>query len=102
MEKLTWQELQQKIKKHNEKFGVNYQYEDDNYLNCVIVFDKSSFVKDYDLKQRSYRFRSDEKYFIPNMIGSSIFADSLDGMDQGIRLDWFLNAWTIEYCYIEA
>ena len=45
-------------------------------------------------------FRSDNKYFVSNMGGNSIFADSLDGADVGVRLDWYLNDWKIEYCYI--
>lgn len=104
MKKLTYGELLNIINKHNNDCGIAKQYGDKNYLSCVVVIDNSSFAEEYSLEARSYRFRSDEKHFLPNMIGSSIFADSLDGSDTGVRLDWYIygdNAWEIEYCYIE-
>ena len=51
-------------------------------------------------KEKSYAFRSDEKYFLPSMGGNSIFASALAGIDRGIRLDWYLGEWKIDYCYI--
>ena len=105
MEKLTYGELLNIINKHNNDYNITRQYGDkDNYLSCVVVIDNSSFAEEYPLEARSYRFRSDEKRFLPNMIGNSIFANSLDGSDMGVRLDWYIygeDAWKIEYCYIE-
>lgn len=105
MEKLTFNELVNIIKRHNEENHITTQYGDKNALSCVAVIDNSSFGgKEYPLESRSYRFRSDEKFFVPEMLGHSIFADALDGSDDGVRLDWYLfeeNPWEIEYCYIE-
>ena len=49
-----------------------------------------------------YEFTSDNKYFLGNMSGNSIYADCLDGKDLGVRLDWYLGQWEIDYCYIVA
>ena len=104
MKKYTWGELLDIIHKHNEENNIKSQYSDSDYLSCVAVIDNSSFDKKYSLEARSYRFRSDSKFFLPNMMGKSIFANSLDDTDMGVRLDWYLygdNTWKIEYCYIE-
>lgn len=101
MNKLTWKELREKIYQHNVDNGVKQQYSDKNPLKCVVVFkDIESWGKKYPLKEKSYAFRSDEKYFLPSMGGNSIFASALAGTDRGIRLDWYLGEWKIDYCYI--
>lgn len=90
------------IKLHNEHYHVDRQYGDKNALRCIIVFKSENWPsKNYSLKSRSYAFRSDEKYFVHSCLGSSIFANSLDGIDQGVRLDWYLSEWKIDYCYFE-
>lgn len=107
MNKLTWSELVKAIDAHNNDYCINRQYEDEKPLSCVVVIKNSSFAKEYPLESRSYRFRSDNKFFLPMMMGRSIFADALDGTDDGVRLDWYLfgddkdSCWEIEYCYIE-
>jgi hypothetical protein len=57
--------------------------------------------EDYPLESRSYEFRSDEKYFLPEMGGNSIFATSLDGSDRNVRLDHYLHMWKVDYCYLK-
>lgn len=104
MEKLTWTQLIDIINKHNKDNNIKQQYSDKNPLYCVVVIDNSSFLQEYPLEARSYRFRSDEKRFLPEMLGSSIFASTLDGSDDGVRLDWYIydkDGWNIEYCYVE-
>lgn len=106
MKKLSWSELLGKISKHNNEKGIKQQYEDKEPLKCVVVFkDVESWGKEFPLENKSYGFRSDNKFFLPNMSGNSIFASSLDGQDPGVRLDWYLygeNAWKIDYCYVEG
>ena len=51
--------------------------------------------------QRSYRVQSNEKYFLPQMLGNSLFADCLDGTEFGVRLDWYKADWEVDYCYLE-
>lgn len=92
------------IREHNSDHSITSQWSDPEPLRCVIVFKNESWPnreKDYSLESRSYEFRSDEKYFIPEMGGSSIFADSLDGSDKGVRLDHYLGKWKVDYCYIK-
>lgn len=101
MEKLTFAQLREKINSHNRSFNVKQQYSDKYPLTCVIVFKSENWPdKDYSLESRSYEFRSDEKYFLPTMLGTSIFAHSLDDKDH-CRLDWYLDEWKIDYCYIK-
>ena len=95
-----WCDLCARINQHNTDNVITTQYGDDHPLKCVVVIDQSSFDKEYSEESRSYMFRSDNKYFVSGMGGNSIFASSLDGTDVGVRLDWYLNKWKIEYCYI--
>ena len=100
MKKLTWNELLQTISEHNKANDVKSQFEDEHVLNCVVVFKSENWPdRDYSLESRSYAFRSDNKYFIPEMCGRSIYADSLDGSDRNVRLDYYLS-WDVDYCYI--
>ena len=104
-EKLTYKELVERIHKHNALTQPKSQYGDSNPLLCVIVFKNESWPKrksDYPLEARSYEFRSDEKRFISGLGGNSIFAHTLDGKEHGVRLDWYIGDWEIDYCYIKG
>lgn len=101
MEKLTWSQLCEKINEHNSKFNVKSQFGDPQHLKCRVVIKQESFPRaNYTEEQRTYEFTSDNKRFLPNMGGNSIFCDCLDGVDLGVRLDWYLGQWKIDYCYI--
>ena len=76
MTKLTWNELCSKIYEHNKLYGVNHQFGDKKPLMCVVVYKESNFDQIYSLESRSYKFRSDNKYFIHSLGGNSIYADS--------------------------
>ena len=104
MKKITFEEVYARFVKHNEENGVTNQFSDTyDRLEAVVVFSSDNWPdKNYSLESRSYRFVSDNKYFISGMGGNSIFADSLDKSDLGLRLDWYLNEWKIDYCYIEG
>lgn len=75
-------------------------------LTAHIIFTEDSFDKPYPLLSRTYLVSSDNKAFWPNMGGYSIFVCCLDGTDQGVRLDWYMEeegnpgGWKIESCYI--
>ena len=103
MNKLTFSQLCDIFYKHNEENKVTSQFDDKNALWGEVVFKEVGANKGYSLESRSYRFSSDNKFFIPDMCGSSIFADNLDETDKGVRLDWYLTpkGWIIDYCYIE-
>lgn len=103
MEKITFSELDRLFREHNTLNGVTRQFDDPNHLTGVVVFKKTGANEFYCLRSRSYRFSSDNKFFIADMNGNSIYANNLDGTDHGIRLDWYLGAkgWDIDYCYIE-
>lgn len=75
-------------------------------LTAHIVFTVDSFMKEYPLLSRTYVVSSNNKAFRPNMGGYSIFGDSLDGTDCGVRLEQYMVAegniwgWKVEDCYI--
>jgi hypothetical protein len=105
MKKITFEELYERFVKHNEEKKVTSQYSasKSNRLVGVVVFKKENWPgNDYSLESRSYQFVSDIKYFIPGLGGNSIFADCMDGSEEGIRLDFYLSSWEIDYCYIEG
>lgn len=105
MKKLTFDELCERFVKHNQESKVTSQYSDtkSNRLVGVVVFKSENWPdKDYSLDARSYQFVSDNKYFLSGLCGGSIFADCLDGSEEGVRLDYYLGSWDIDYCYIEG
>ena len=75
-------------------------------LTAHIIFSEDSFDKKYSLLSRTYRITSDEKAFWSRTGSRSIFADCLDGSDQGVRLDWYLaeegnpGGWKVQNCYV--
>lgn len=68
----------------------------------MIVFTEDSFDKEYSLEARSYEIFSDDDYFDPSKISTSLSGSSLDGNDDRIlRLDIYMKeGWKIDYCYI--
>lgn len=103
MKKMTFDEICERFAHHNLSHNVTSQFDDDERLTAVVVFKSENWPdKDYSLESRSYRFTSDNKYFISGMGGNSIFANSLDKSDTGIRLDWYLQEWDVDYCYMEG
>ena len=101
MEKLTWRELCDAMRKFNEERGYTHKGNEE-FLEGIVVFTEDSFSASYTATARSYQFTSDNKPFLPNQHRNSIFADCLDGIDLGVRIDWYLHdGWKVEYCYIK-
>ena len=103
MTKMTWNEISKAMWKFNEDHGYTTKGTKER-LEAVVVFTKDSFSKDFTETERSYKFTSDNKAFLPNQLGYSIFADCLDGQDLGVRIDWYMRdtemPWKVEYCYL--
>ena len=99
--KLTWNEVCKLMKQHNKQNNITSKGEDKSPLRAVVVFPEDTFSKPFTETERSYRFSSDNKGFLPNMNSSSIFGDCLDGTDKGIRLDEYIYySWKVDYCYL--
>ena len=75
-------------------------------LTAHVVFTEDSFAEPYSLLSRTYSFSSNNNGFWPNKFSRSIFAYCLDGTDQGVRLDWYMEAegnkdgWKVQECYV--
>lgn len=74
-------------------------------IRGVIVFSKDSFDDDYSLDSRSYSVSSNNKMF-GNYGGYSLFGSALDGSDNGVRLEAYMQeegggarGWKVDYCY---
>lgn len=106
MKKVTWSEVEKAMWKFNEEHGYTTKGTEKR-LEAVVVFTEDSFSRPFTVEERSYRFSSDNKAFLPNQLGYSIFGDCLDGNDLGVRLDWYMRTsekpWKVRYCYfVEA
>ena len=96
---MKFNELCRIFENHNERLGIKTQYGDKQKLYGYVVFSQRNFKTPYTKKQRTYSFTSDNKFFISNMCGSSIYASCSEDGDT-IRLDKYLGVWEIEDCYI--
>lgn len=101
MQKMTFKELRDYICEYNKTHNWAI-----DVLKAVIVFTPDSFDKEYSEESRSYEIRSDANTF-RDTISNSLFASCLDGTDQGVRLDWYMeyygnkdNGWKVDYCYL--
>ena len=94
MKKITFSELCENMATHNRENG-----DFSNPIYGVVVYKKSNWEKEYSLKERSYRVSSRNRAFQDGKIANSIFAECLDGVDVGVRLDWY--NWDVDYCYME-
>ncbi len=104
MKKITWAEMEHNMYMFNKVNGYKTKG-NKKAIYAVVVFKEDSFTKPYTETERSYRFSSDNKAFFPDAISNSIFADCLDGTDNGVRIDWYMhdpeNRWEVDYCYME-
>lgn len=96
---LTYPELAERFREAEKKKT--------GHLTGYIVFSQDSFQKPHSLESRTYRFSSDNKAFWSKFGSRSIYADSLDGTDQNVRIDQYMkdemggpDGWKIERCYM--
>ena len=100
MHKMTFKELRDYICEYNR----THNWAKD-IIKAVVVFTPDSFNKEYSEESRSYEIRSDNKTF-RNCNSNSLFGYCLDGTDQGVRLDYYMeyywkeNRWKVDYCYL--
>lgn len=106
-EKITYREFYKRMCDYNSENEVTTKGGNSKYLKGVIVITEGSFTEHYSEEARSYFVTSDNKAFISGMGGYSIYGSSLDGTDNGVRLEAYLkeekggaNGWEVEYCYI--
>lgn len=78
--------------------------EEGRTVEGYITFAFESFERPYPLQARTYLVSSDNKRFKQGMSGNSIFGSALDGSDNGVRLDLYMqdtgnaNGWVVENC----
>lgn len=100
---MTYSEMKKYLREYNKTH--NYIEE---VINGYVVITKDSFNKEYTEEERTYEVSSDNKAFIPGMLGYSIYGNCLDGKDRGVRMDNYLEeehnggGWKVEKCYIRT
>lgn len=77
------------------------------HLTGYIVFSQASFTQPYSVESRTYVVSSNNKAYLSQMSGYSIYASSLDGTDRCVRLERYMasekggpTGWQIERCYM--
>ena len=77
------------------------------HLTAHIIFAEDSWPQTYPLESRTYVVSSNNKAFQLGKGGYSIFGDSLDASDVGVRLDQYMssehggqNGWKVEDCIL--
>lgn len=90
---MTLSEFYKKLEKANAEGVVRYG---------VIVFSADSWEEEYSLQSRSYMVSSENRRFKAGAIANSMFGDSLDHSDMGVRLDAYMGdgGWKVEDCYM--
>ncbi len=99
---MEYTQLKELLFKHECKYP-------ETHLTACITF--ASFgpmnKKEYPWESRTYLISSDNKAFQPNKGGYSIFGNCLDGSDQGVRLEQYIqeeyggeDGWVVEDCGI--
>ena len=97
---MSYNELKKRFREAEEKGK--------EHLKGYITFTSDSFTEPYSEESRTYVVSSNNKAFIPNMGGYSIYGSSLDGKDLMVRLEQYMAAerggkdgWKIEKCCLE-
>lgn len=101
MEKITYAELAAAFRRHEREAT------DGTHLTGYIVFTEDSFTQPYSLEARTYGVSSNNKAYLPNMGGYSIYGSAIDGSDPLVRLEGYMAAekggkdgWQVDYCYL--
>lgn len=99
MKKLTFAALCEKFIEHNKT--------DKEPITGYIVFRADNWATEYPLDSRTYAVSSTNKRFQTDAISNSIFGNSVDGSDCGVRLDLYMygnngkDGWKVDYCYVQ-
>ena len=94
------QAIHQKVEDNNIRNNIK----NNNKVKKKIIFNYTN-QREYSEESRSYEFRSDNKTF-RNCCSNSLYASCLDGTDQGVRLDYYMEyygnkpGWKVDYCYL--
>lgn len=95
--KLTYSEFVKIMLEHGKEHNNNEDYKD--AITGVIVYKASNWKKNFTERERSYRVSSCNRCFQDGKIANSMFGNCLDGIDLGVRLDWY--KWEVDYCYMD-
>ena len=100
--KTTFEDVCATFKAYNELNGISYGDTKHAELKAYIVYKKCNFTLDYSEAERTYVItnRSGKAFFKTPSGSRSIYGNSLDGSDKGVRLDIY--DWKIEYCYFNT
>ena len=108
VKKISYREAKEYLISFNKENNISSKgVSKDKHASIVVVVTEESFEEVYPLEGRSYLVSHDNKAFMDNMGGYSIYAGSLDRTDPCVRLEGYLEdegnpgGWKVEYCYIK-
>ena len=101
MKKMTFSEFCDEMVRYNQEHGVQTQFQGEQKIGYIVFAQGDWFNREYSVTERTYGVASGNKFFIPGMGGNSLYGGCLDGTDEGVRLDWYLRNWKVEYCYFK-
>ena len=96
---MTFAELDSVLSKFNQEHDNGNDYSEKGTMYGYIVYKEENWKKRYPFENRCYRVSNHNKRFQAGMISNSYSGDSIDGKDEGVRLDWYY--WEIDFCFIE-
>ena len=103
---MTWEEATEYMRKFNRNNNYSRDNRPERFVTIVAVMKNKGFKrKDLTDEERSYAFTNDNKAFLDGMLGYSIFANAIDGTDDGVRLDYYVEEagiWEVDHCYIKS
>lgn len=69
-------------------------------MEGAIVFKKDNWRTEYPLVARTYIVSNQCNWFDDEKCSNALIATTLDGTDKNVRLDYYIDRWDIDYCYI--
>lgn len=95
----TLEEVFSFFRQYNEDFNIDYhasRKSKEVVIKCHVTFAQSDFKEPLTKKQRTYIItnRSGKRFFDMPSGSRSVFMNSLDGTDKGVRYDYY--NWNVE------
>lgn len=83
------------IKKEFRDLLELYNYEGD-WEEAHIIYKEDNWDQKFTEKERTYKITKNNNFFVKDgrMISNALLGDCLDGLDLGVRLDWY--DWDVE------
>lgn len=104
IEKITYAEMKKIFREHE---ACEENRLTGSHLTGCIVFTVDSFLEEYSIESRTYFVSSNNKAYLPDALGYSVFGTNVKGDDVSVRLERYMReekggaqGWKVDFCYI--